>query len=181
MSSPKWLLPAPLSPTSLSPEGVPGALCLPGRLSQISKWMRPRLLKSESEVTQSCPTLCDPMDCSLPGSSVHGIFQARVLKWIAISLSRGSSQPRGQTRISHIVGRPFTIWATQTACKLPTLHWDLRRVRFSAHPLIEAPLFSISLWFSRTETHLVFKARPSGAHLLDTEHLGWGVHYRFLG
>ena len=50
--------------------------------------------ESESEVAQSCPTLCDPMDCSLPGSSVHGIFQATVLEWIAISFSRGSSQPR---------------------------------------------------------------------------------------
>ena len=46
---------------------------------------------SESEVTQLCLTLCDPMDCSLPGSSIHGIFQARVLEWIAISCSRGSS------------------------------------------------------------------------------------------
>ena len=44
-------------------------------------------VKSESEVAQSCPTLCDPMDCSLPGSSVHGIFQARVLKWGAIAFS----------------------------------------------------------------------------------------------
>ena len=43
--------------------------------------------KSESEVTQSCPTLIDPMDCSLPGSSVHGIFQARVLEWDAIAFS----------------------------------------------------------------------------------------------
>ena len=41
----------------------------------------------ESEVTQSCPTLCDPMDCSLPGSSIHGIFQARVLEWVAIAFS----------------------------------------------------------------------------------------------
>ena len=53
--------------------------------------------KKESEVTQLCPTLCDPMDCSLPGSSVHGIFQARILEWVAISFSRGSSQPRDQT------------------------------------------------------------------------------------
>ena len=49
-------------------------------------------LNSESEVAQSCPTLCDPMDCSLSGSSVHGIFQARVLEWIAISFPRVSSQ-----------------------------------------------------------------------------------------
>ena len=51
------------------------------------------LFKNESEVTQSCPTLCDPMDGSLPGSAVHRIFQARVLEWAAISFSRGSSQP----------------------------------------------------------------------------------------
>ena len=56
--------------------------------------------------------LCDPMDCSLPGSSVHGIFQARVLEWVAISLSRGSSWPRDRTRVSRIVGRCFTSWAT---------------------------------------------------------------------
>ena len=69
--------------------------------------------ESESEVTHSCPTLCDHMDCSLPGSSVHEIFQARVLKWVAISFSRGSSQPRDQIQASHIVGRYFTIWARE--------------------------------------------------------------------
>ena len=52
-------------------------------------------VKSESEVAQSCPTLCDPMDCSLPGSSLHGILQARVLEWVAISFSRGSSLNQG--------------------------------------------------------------------------------------
>ena len=46
-----------------------------------------RKVKSESEVAQSCPTLCDPMDCSLPGSSVHGILQARTLEWVSISFS----------------------------------------------------------------------------------------------
>ena len=48
-------------------------------------------------VAKSCPTLCNPMDCSPSGSSVHGIFQARILEWIAISYSRGSFQPRDQT------------------------------------------------------------------------------------
>ena len=67
-------------------------------------------MKSESEVAQSSPTLSNPMDCSLPGSSVHGIFQARVLEWVAISFSRGSSQPRDQTRVSHI-----NLWATREA------------------------------------------------------------------
>ena len=68
-----------------------------------------------SAVTQSCPTLCNPMDCSLPGSSIHGVFQARVLEWVAISFSRASSQLRDQTRVSHIAGRRFTIWATREA------------------------------------------------------------------
>ena len=54
----------------------------------------PKVKESESEVAQSCPTLCDPMDCSLPGSSLHGILQASVPEWVAISLSRGSSRPR---------------------------------------------------------------------------------------
>ena len=60
-------------------------------------------------LAQSCPTLCDPVDCSLPGSSIRGILQARVLEWGAISFSRGSSQPRDQTWVSCIVGRRFTI------------------------------------------------------------------------
>ena len=64
-------------------------------------------------IAQSCPTLCDPVDCSLPGSSVHGIFQAIVLEWIAISFSSGSSQPRDWTQVSCIVVRRFTIWATR--------------------------------------------------------------------
>ena len=59
--------------------------------------------------------LCDHMDCSLPGSSVHEIFQPRVLEWVAMSFSRGSSRSRDQTRVSHIAGRRFTIWAIREA------------------------------------------------------------------
>ena len=60
---------------------------------EISWTVEPGGLQSESasEVAQLCVTICDPMDCSLPGSSIHGIFQAKVLEWVAISLSRGSS------------------------------------------------------------------------------------------
>ena len=68
--------------------------------------------ESESASYQSCPTLCDPMDCSPPGSSVHGILQARLLEWVAISYSKGSSWPRDQTQIFCVAGRVFTIWAT---------------------------------------------------------------------
>ena len=56
-------------------------------------------------VARSCLTLCDPMDCNPPGSSVHSIFQARALEWVAISFSRDSSQPRDRTQVSHIVGQ----------------------------------------------------------------------------
>ena len=63
----------------------------------------------------SCVRLYDPMYCSLPGSSVHGIFQARVLEWVAISFFRGSSQPRDWTCISCIAGRSFTIRTTWEA------------------------------------------------------------------
>ena len=68
---------------------------------------------SEVLVDQSCLTLCNPMDCSLPGSSVHGISQARILEWVAISSSRGSSQLRDWAWISCIVSRFFTSWATR--------------------------------------------------------------------
>ena len=63
-------------------------------------------------VPKSCLTLCDPTDCSPPGSSVHGILQARILEWVAISYSRGSTQPRDPTRVSCIASRVFTIWVT---------------------------------------------------------------------
>ena len=69
--------------------------------------------RKESEMAQSCLTLCDPMGHRLPGSSIHGIFQARVLEWVAISFSRGSSWPRDRTQVSRIVGRRFTVWATR--------------------------------------------------------------------
>ena len=77
----------------------------------------PSKKKKESEVTQSCPTLCDPMDCSLPHSYVYGIFRARVLEWVAISFSTGSSRPRDWTQVSCVVGRRFTVWATRGAQK----------------------------------------------------------------
>ena len=66
-------------------------------------------------VTQWCPTLCDPMDSSSPGSSVHGVLQTRTLEWAAIPFSRGFFQPRDQFQVFHIAGRFFTIWATREA------------------------------------------------------------------
>ena len=66
-------------------------------------------------VAQLCLTLCDPMVCSPPGSSVHGILQARILEWVAIPFSRGSSQSRNWTQVSHMAEWFFTIWATREA------------------------------------------------------------------
>ena len=75
-----------------------------------------------SAVTWSCPTLCDSMNCSLPGSSVHGIFQAIVLEWIAIPFSRGSSRPRDWTQVD----RCFTVWATREVTELSHLQTGIR-------------------------------------------------------
>ena len=66
-------------------------------------------------VTQSCPTLFDPMDYNPPGSSVHGILQARILEWVDIPFSRGSSQDKDRTQVSHIAGGFFAVWATREA------------------------------------------------------------------
>ena len=110
--------------------------------------MKRKKERKEREVAQSCLTLYDPIDCSLPGTSVHGIFQARVLEWVVISFSRGSSQPRDQTQarilewaafpfrgssqprdqtqVSCIAGRFFVSWATREAWTpwsyLPNMH-----------------------------------------------------------
>ena len=70
-------------------------------------------IKVKMLVTQSYPTLCDPMDCRPPGPSVHEILQARILEWIAISFSRGSSWPRDWTWVSCLAGRRFNLWATR--------------------------------------------------------------------
>ena len=64
---------------------------------------------------QSWMALCDHMDWSLPGSLSSGILQARILEWIAISSSRGSSRPRDRTQVSHVAGRCFNLWATREA------------------------------------------------------------------
>ena len=80
-------------------------------LIRVVKWMK------ESEVAQLCLILYHAMDCSLLSSTIHGVFQARVLERAATSFSRGSSQPRDRTQVSRIAGRRFNLWATREACK----------------------------------------------------------------
>ena len=110
---------------------------------------------------QSCPTVCDPVDCSLPGFSVHWIFQARVLEWVALSFSRGSSWPRDRTQVSCIAGRCFTLWATREAPLGSEVKFKLFSVQLFVIPLTgacQAPLFMgkersrasfIRLWMKR--------------------------------
>ena len=89
--------------------------------------------QSESEGAQSYPTLFDPMDWSLPGSSVHGIFQARILKWVTISFSRASSWPRDWTQVFHLTGRRFTVWATRKVTDSEVSHKEEDKYRTLTH------------------------------------------------
>ena len=111
-------------------------------------------------VTQWCPSLCHHMDFSPPGSSVHGILQARILEWVAISFSRGSSQPRDQTQVTHIVkdyllteppGKPWR--------SLPP--WRKRQTRGRKREAELGTPFSVSplrysLWLSCSQGLLLF-------------------------
>ena len=76
-------------------------------------WKKPQVL-----VAQAHPTLCDSMDCTLPGSSVHEILQARTLEWVAVPFSKGSSKSRDGTQVSRIADKFFTAWATTRREKL---------------------------------------------------------------
>ena len=92
-----------LNPHLLTPARQ-GVLCHESHLCCVLCWVAPSGL-----------TLCDPVDCSSPGSSVHGILQARVLEWVPTPSSSGSSWPRDRAQISRITGRFFTFWATREA------------------------------------------------------------------
>ena len=101
----------------------------------------------ESEFAQFYPTLCDPVDCSPPGSSIRRILQARVLEWVASSFSRGSSQPRDRTQVSCITGRHFKLWATRGARFLIRTFWKHRDLVSLSQHLPLRPVM-ISNWTS---------------------------------
>ena len=121
------------------------------------------------------------MGCSLPGSSVHGIFQAIVLEWIAISFSRGSSWPRDRTRVSHIVDRRLTVWATtqvlpNIACAILTLYnyllliWNINLVGYPVSLVDESGSPSLggilsSIFFYRIVHHLTSILSSLRAHV----------------
>ena len=103
----------PFSRESSQPRDWTQVSCIAGRFFTIGATSEAQIIQVKMLVTQSCLTLCDPMDCSPPVFSVLEIFQARILEWVAIPFSRGSSWPRYQTWVSHTAGRFFTIWATK--------------------------------------------------------------------
>ena len=123
-------------------------------------------MKVKVLVTQSCRTLCDPMDYSPPGSSVHGIFQARILESVAIPFSRGSSWHRDRTRVSYIAGRFFTVratakWKNETemlvsqSCLTVCDPMDWGSPSASVHGILQARILEwVAISFSRKEMDL---------------------------
>ena len=105
-------------------------------------------------VTQLCLTLCDPMDCRLPGSSVHGILQTRKLEWVAIPFTRGYSQLRNWTQVSCIAGRSFTICVTG---KPTSYSWHLNKVYLNKI----LSLFSIHSVSEQTPEKFVCRSRSN--------------------
>ena len=108
-------------------------------------------VKKWSEVAQSCQTLCDPTDCSPPGSSIHVILQAKILEWVDISFSRGSSWPRSfQTQVSRMAGKRFTLWATKEVAKSCPTRWEPIDCRTPGFPVLHH-----LLEFTLTHVHRV--------------------------
>ena len=110
----------------------------------VSEWV--------SEVAQWCPTLCNPADCSPQGSSLHGILQAWILEWVAISFSRGSSWLRDRTQVSYIIGRRFNLWATREALTYTYLH-----IIPTPHSYVASPIIKILTPF----IHLLTYSHPN--------------------
>ena len=150
------------------------------------------------------------MDYSLPGSTIHGILQARILEWVAISFSRRSSRPRDWTQVSRIVGRRFTIWATRESALVRNSFssvqfssvQSLSRVRFLATPWIPALQDSLSITNSRSSLKLtsIKSVMPSSQLILccplfllppippsirvfsnkSTPHMRWPKYWSFI-
>ena len=131
--------------------------------------------------TQSCPILCDPVNGSWPGSSVRGILQARILEWIAISSSRGTSQPRDQTLVSCISctgERSLYHWATwevhclwEWSINCPTFHLSLeeaKSLRELGQGIQEACCPTEAVWLSEPQWNLRVLMKPSVMASRDT-------------
>ena len=127
-------------------------------------WLPPRgFLCVRVKSYQSCPILCDPMDCSSQSSSVHGILQAVILEWVAISFSRGSSQPRDWTLVPCIAGGFFTEWTTRETRKERSIsHWNEVPISRCCFFLILGGKHCSSLWT------IMLTAEFGGKHYLSS-------------
>ena len=114
---------------------------------------------------QLCLTLCNPVDCSPSGSSVYGILQARILEWVAIPFSRGSSWPRDQIWVSHIPGSFFTVWATRESPELLLLKYLFNIYSEKEYPSIKTwgkffyCILSSSVWARELYTLTIHKVK----------------------
>ena len=115
------------------------------------------------KVVQSCLTLYDPLDYT-----VHGSLQARILEWVAVPFSRGSSQPRDQTQVSHIAGGYFTNWATREAQTQYSVQFSHSVVSDSMTPWTAASQASLSITNSRSppKPMSIESVMPSNHHIL---------------
>ena len=123
--------------------------------------------KSESEVVQSCLTLCNPVDCGPPDSSIRGILQTRVLEWVAISFSSRSSQPRDQMQVSCIAGRCFTICATREAHMYITNLINIVYLVLKLNNLkitFKIPALTLESWYFRIVRFSTFSVGPKNRH-----------------
>ena len=111
-----------------------------------TKWKK--WSESEMVVAQLCLTLCDPMACSLPGSSVYGISQARILEWVFIPFSRGSFRSRDQTQVSCSAGGFFIVWATKKAKQVTKgqIVYDLTLMKSFSSVQFSCSVMFDSLW-----------------------------------
>ena len=144
---------SPLGPVKRQPNPPPGqitrsVLCL----CSYSIWFS--YLVCMCLVIQSCLTLCNPMDCSPPGSSVHGILQVRILEWVAMPSYKGSSQPRDWTQVSYIAGRFFTSWATREASSL------IQPLKLCTSHLILIFHYYLKQFFGLTMTFRILAPQP---------------------
>ena len=137
---------------------------------------------------QSYPALCDPVDCSPPSFSIHEILQARIVEWVAIP-SRGSSQPGDQTRLFHIAGRFFTVWASREAwiyVNTELIHCAVQQLKATALQFKTENLRTISCctWPHRPEPWLGLGVPGQGGRCLQRRHTQWllypALEWRFL-
>ena len=138
---------------------------------RIEKW-------SEVKGAQLCLTLCDPMDCSPSGSSVHGVLQARILEWVAIPSSRGSSQSRDRictSYVSCIAGRFLTCWAIEEAPSAPKPGTNSASTEWMRQLSVAMAALKESRWGHGMEgikdTEYLERGKNSSCFLMDTEGL----------